>query len=77
MHPSPPEDPRPRLTAWLLHQLAAAKVTDPMLMHLMVGVLLLTMMHGGPRWGALLRVAFAAGRLYGQTAERLRAGRGR
>lgn len=80
----PAEPPRPtddegarRLALWLLQQLTRPKVSDPMMMHLMVGVLLLVMMQGGPRLGGLLRVAFAAGRLYGQTAERLRAARGR
>jgi hypothetical protein len=75
--PPPADDPRHRLSLWLLSQLTRPKIGEPMLMHLMVGILLLLMMQGGPRLGSLLRLAFAAGRLYGQTAERLRAARGR
>ena len=74
--PPPADDARHKLALWLLQQLTRPKVSDPMLMHLMVGILLLLMMQGGPRLGSLLQLAFAAGRLYGQTAERLKRGRG-
>lgn len=74
--PPPADDARHKLALWLLQQLTRPKVSDPMLMHLMVGVLLLLMMQGGPRLGTLLRVAFAAGRLYERTAIRFTRGRG-
>jgi hypothetical protein len=74
---TPATDGRNRLAVWLLHQLGQKTISDAMLLHLMVGVLLLTMMQGGPTIGGLLRVAFAAGRLYGQITERAKQGRGR
>lgn len=80
MHANPPptDDPRHRLALWLMQQLSPPKagqpeVSDRMMMHLMVGILLLLMMQRGPTIGGLLRCAFAAGRLYGRLAERIRA----